>query len=261
MASDRGLIAAGQYVLVFSSMAVSISRMFRALFSLRALGRAWRWGWRLALLLLVLDVAYLAAIWPQWQRYASGPLHKSSFMLAYQAEQQQRDDWPRLRWNPVPIEQIAPAIRRAVVVAEDARFYEHDGIDLKAFTEAMEHNLERGRVVYGASTISQQTVKNLFLTPSRNPLRKWHELWLTLGMEHNLSKRRILEQYLNLAEFGRGIYGVDAAAWHYYGIPASRLRTWQAIELAATLPSPVRNNPATRTRAFQARVKRIWRYY
>ena len=242
-------------------MAVSISSIFRALFSLRALGCAWRWGWRLALLLLVLDVAYLTAIWPHWERYASGPLHKSSFMLAYQAERQRHDGWPRLRWNPVPFERIPPAMRRAVVVAEDARFYEHDGIDIEAFTDAMEHNLERGRMVYGASTISQQTVKNLFLTPSRNPLRKWHELWLTFGMEHNLSKRRILEQYLNIAEFGRGIYGVDAAARHYYGIPASRLRPWQAIELAATLPSPVYNNPATQTRAFRGRVNRIRRYF
>lgn len=257
MGGDLG----GLTVLVFGPMGFSISRFFRALFSLGALKRAWRWGWRLLLVLLVADIVYLAAIWPQWDRYASGPLQESSFMLAYEAEQRRRSDWPRMRWNPVPISQVSRAMRRAVVVAEDSRFYEHGGIDLEAFREAMETNLERGRLVYGASTISQQTVKNLFLTPSRNPLRKWHELWLTLGMERNLGKRRILEHYLNVAEFGRGIYGVDAAAWHYYGIPASRLYYWQAIELAATLPSPVYNNPTTQTRAFRSRVNRIRRHF
>jgi monofunctional biosynthetic peptidoglycan transglycosylase len=125
----------------------------------------------------------------------------------------------------------------------------------------MEHNLSQQRMVYGASTISQQTVKNMFLSPSRNPLRKWHELWLTLGMERSLSKRRILEHYLNVAEFGRGIYGVDAAARYYWGIPARRLTSRQAIELAATLPSPVRNNPHTATPSFRKRVRKIRRYF
>ena len=150
---------------------------------------------------------------------------------------------------------------RAVVAAEDSRFWQHGGIDWQALREAMQHNYEQRRLVYGASTISQQTVKNLFLTASRDPLRKWHEAWLTLGMEQNLSKRRILEHYLNIAEFGRGVYGVDAAARFYYGIPASRLQGWQAIELAASLPSPVANNPQTRTRAFLRRVNRIRRYF
>ncbi len=150
---------------------------------------------------------------------------------------------------------------RAVIAAEDSRFYEHDGVDFDALKDAMEYNLSEQRMAYGASTISQQTVKNVFLSPSRNPLRKWHELLLTLGMERNLTKKRILEHYLNLAEFGKGIYGVDAAARYYWGIPASRLSSRQAIELAATLPSPVKNNPRTRTKSFQNRVKRIRRYF
>jgi monofunctional biosynthetic peptidoglycan transglycosylase len=92
-------------------------------------------------------------------------------------------------------------------------------------------------------------------------LRKWHELVLTIGMERNLSKKRILEHYLNVAEFGRGIYGVGAAARYYWGIPAYRLTSHQAIELAATLPSPVENNPKSRTRSFNNRVKKIRRYF
>jgi monofunctional biosynthetic peptidoglycan transglycosylase len=156
---------------------------------------------------------------------------------------------------------IPKSMVRAVIVAEDSRFYEHEGVDFEALKDAMEFNLSEQRMVYGASTISQQTVKNVFLSSSRNPLRKWHELLLTLGMERNLSKRRILEHYLNLAEFGRGIYGVDAAARYYWGIPAARLSSRQAMELAATLPSPVKNNPRTRTKSFRNRVKRIRRYF
>ena len=159
------------------------------------------------------------------------------------------------------IKSIPQAMIRAVIAAEDSRFYEHDGVDLEALKDAMEYNLSEKRMVYGASTISQQTVKNIFLTPSRNPLRKWHELWLTIGMERNLSKKRILEHYLNVAEFGRGIYGVDAAARYYWGIPVNRLNSRQAIELAATLPSPVKNNPRTATKSFRKRVKKIRRYF
>ena len=242
-------------------MAFRLLRKLGSLFSLGALGRYWRWGWRLLLIALLIDIGYLYGIWPDWEVYREGPLQQSKFMQAYEDEQRRRDEWPRLRWNPTPLAQIPYAMRRAVVVAEDSRFWEHNGIDWQAFKEAMQHNLEQKRLVYGASTISQQTVKNLFLTPSRNPLRKWHEAWLTLGMEKELPKRRILEHYLNIAEFGRGIYGVDAAARFYYGIPVSRLQGWQAIELAATLPSPVANNPQTRTRAFQRRVSKIRRYF
>ncbi len=150
---------------------------------------------------------------------------------------------------------------RALIVAEDANFYWHDGIDLEAFWAAMEHNLEKGRFIYGGSTISQQAVKNIFLSPSRNPLRKWHELVLTIAMEKNLSKKRILALYLNVVEFGRGIYGVEAAAKHYWGISAAHLSRNQAIQLAASLPAPGSHNPDTRTSFFKRRVRKINRYF
>jgi monofunctional biosynthetic peptidoglycan transglycosylase len=121
----------------------------------------------------------------------------------------------------------------------------------------MDYNLREGRFVFGASTISQQTVKNLFLTPSRNPLRKWHELILTWGMERSLGKRRILEIYLNVVELGRGIYGVQAASQAYWGISPDQLSPAQAAELVASLPSPVKNNPATHTRYFERRSKKL----
>ena len=220
-----------------------------------------RWTWRLLPVLILMDLGYLIGIWPDWELYSQGPVQRSSFIRSYEFEQHSHDDWPLLRWNPVPISKIPNSVIRAVIVAEDARFFEHEGVDVEALKDAMEYNLSKKKMVYGASTISQQTVKNIFLSPSRNPLRKWHELLLTIGMERNLSKERILEHYLNVAEFGRGIYGVDAAARYYWGIPASRLTSSQAIELAATLPSPANNNPKTRTKSFQNRVKKIKRYF
>ena len=241
-------------------MASRYSSRFGSKSRFSLLKRTLRWGLLLLLVLMLMDVGYLVGIWPQWDLYREGPIQRSSFIRDYESERQRNPDWPKLRWNPVSIQSIPKAMLRAVIAAEDSRFYEHDGVDLEAFKEAMEHNLSKQRMVYGASTISQQTVKNMFLSPSRNPLRKWHELWLTIGMELNLSKRRILEHYLNVAEFGRGIYGVDAAARYYWGIPANRLTRRQAIELAATLPSPVKNNPRTATRSFRNRVRKIGRY-
>jgi monofunctional biosynthetic peptidoglycan transglycosylase len=230
-------------------------------FRFLSLRRALRWGLLLLLVLVAIDVGYLIGIWPQWESYRKGPIQQSSFIRDYESARRHKPDWPKLRWNPVSIETIPQAMIRAVIAAEDSRFYEHDGVDLEALKEAMEYNLSEKRMKYGASTISQQTVKNIFLTPSRNPLRKWHELWLTIGMERNLSKKRILEHYLNVAEFGRGIYGVDAAARYYWGIPAYRLSNRQAIELAATLPSPVKNNPRSATKSFKKRVRKIRRYF
>ena len=144
-----------------------------------------------------------------------------------------------------------------MIVAEDSRFYQHNGFDLIAFREAMDYNLTQRRAVIGGSTISQQTVKNMFLNPSRNPIRKWHELLMTLFMERKLSKGRILAIYLNIAEFGRGIYGVEAASQHYWGISAFQISEDQAVELAATLPSPKKHNPKTQTKIFSRRVKKI----
>ena len=220
-----------------------------------------RWGLRLLLLLVLLDGAYLAWIWPDWPSYQKGPIQRSSFISEYEADQRRNPDWPELGWNPVPLQQIPQNMVRAVIIAEDSRYYSHGGIDWEALRDAMDYNLERGRLVYGGSTISQQTAKNLFLSASRNPLRKWHELVLTLAMEHQLSKRRIMEHYLNVAQFGRGLFGVDAAARHYWGIPASRLSRRQAIELAASLPSPVTTNPAARNKVFLRRVDKISRHF
>ena len=220
------------------------------------LRRSLRWVLRIVLILLIADFLYLASIWPDWNKLAHGNIPKSSFMQLYEEQQVERN-WPKLRWQPVSQAKIPRHMLRAVLVAEDSRFYEHSGFDVIAIREALDYNLERGEMLVGASTISQQTVKNLYLTPSRNPLRKWHEMVLTWGLEHNLRKSRILELYLNVTEFGRGIYGVQAAAQAYYVVDAAALSLVQAAELAASLPSPVKNNPETRTERFARRTQRI----
>jgi monofunctional biosynthetic peptidoglycan transglycosylase len=227
----------------------------------RVFTRIVRWGLRILPVLVMMDLGYMIGIWPAWDLYSEGPVPRSSFIRDYEIERHRHLGWPPLHWRSVGIDKIPNNMVRALIVAEDARFYSHGGVDIDALKTAMEYNLSEKRLVLGASTISQQTVKNLFLNPSRNPLRKWHELVLTIGMERALSKKRILEIYLNVAEFGRGVYGVDAAARFYWGKRASQLSARQCIELAATLPSPVNHNPATRTRTFQNRVKKIRRYF
>lgn len=238
-----------------------LTRRISRAFHLPGISRFFRFGIRLLPILIFMDIGYLVGAWPNWSLYSEGPIQRSSFIRSYVFEQYHHDDWPKLRWQPVSIEKIPRNMVRAVIVAEDSRFYEHSGVDTDALKAAMEYNLSEKRFVFGGSTISQQMVKNVFLSSSRNPLRKWHELVFTIGMERNLSKRRILELYLNVAEFGRGIYGVEAAARHYWGIPASKLSNKQAIMLAATLPAPVNHNPSTRTGFFKKRVKKIQRYF
>lgn len=222
------------------------------------------WLWRVVLfgfLLIALDAFYLAVRLPDWEAYAQGPIKKSSFIERYEAERAGHKDWPALSWKPVPLSSVPKHLIRAVVVAEDSRFFSHSGIDTDAIQDALEYGFAKKRFVYGASTLSQQTVKNLFFSPSRNPLRKVHELVFTYSMEQYLKKRRILEIYLNIAEFGRGIYGVEAAARHYFRKPVSAVSEDQAIELAATLPGPVKHNPASRSRFFLRHKRTIARHY
>jgi monofunctional glycosyltransferase len=163
----------------------------------------------------------------------------------------------RLRHSWVPYERISAHLKRAVVAAEDARFLDHEGFDWEAITKAMQKNEERGRVVAGASTITQQLAKNLFLSGSRSWLRKAQEAAITWMMERTLSKRRILEIYLNVAEWGEGIFGAEAAARYHFGIPAAALTPEQAAWLAAILPSPKRYERGRETPYLAGRIATI----
>ncbi len=157
------------------------------------------------------------------------------------------DPMARLQHRWVPYEQISPHLKSAVVAGEDQRFLDHAGFDVGAIQEAYERNGRRGRIRHGGSTISQQLAKNLFLSPQRNYLRKAQEAVITVMLEQVLGKRRILELYLNVIEWGDGIYGAEAAAQHYYGEAAADLNPQEAARLAAMIPSPrlYTNNPST----------------
>ena len=217
------------------------------------------------LALAAADIVYLAWLWPDWRALARGPAPRSRFIESYEeslAEERESGErtLPALRFTPVPLARSPRVVQRAVIVAEDARFYEHGGVDFEAVQDAVDYNLEQGRIAVGGSTITQQTAKNLFLWPARSPLRKWHEVVLTYAMERHLSKTRILELYLNVAQFARGVYGVEAAAQSFWGIPVSQVSRRQAAELAASLPSPDQNNPDTHSPQFERRVRKILRF-
>jgi monofunctional biosynthetic peptidoglycan transglycosylase len=148
----------------------------------------------------------------------------------------------RQRW--VPYGRISPFLKRAVVVTEDAAFFDHDGIDLDEIRASLERNWEEGRFVRGASTITQQLAKNLYLSPSRNPVRKLRELFITRRLEASLTKRRILEIYLNVIEWGDGIFGCEAASRAYFGKSAADLTREEAALLAGAIINPRELSPA-----------------
>lgn len=138
----------------------------------------------------------------------------------------------------VPYAKISTHLKRAVLVAEDDKFIDHDGFDWQGIQKALEKNEKRGKVVAGGSTISQQLAKNLFLSGERSMLRKGQEAIITVMLERVLDKERILEIYLNVIEWGDGIFGAEAAARHYYGVTAGQLSAMQAAKLAAMVPRP-----------------------
>jgi monofunctional glycosyltransferase len=144
----------------------------------------------------------------------------------------------KLQYKWVPYARISSDLKRAVIAAEDAKFLEHEGFDWEGIREAYEKNRRRGKIVAGGSTISQQLAKNLFLSSERSALRKFEEAVITVVLEIMLSKRRIFEIYLNVIEWGDGVFGAEAAAQHYFGIPAARLNAEQAARLAAMVPRP-----------------------
>ena len=152
---------------------------------------------------------------------------------------------------------ISKNLQRAVLVAEDSRFFEHEGLDMEELRKSIEINIERGAAIRGASTITQQLAKNLYLSPSKNPVRKLRELIITRRMEAALPKARILEIYLNVIEWGDGIWGAEAASRNYFGISASALSREQAALLAGAIINPRVLNPARPTRRLLARQRII----
>jgi len=189
-----------------------------------------------------------------WSKY---PPASTAFMDRSLHALQEKDPKARLRHQWAPYERISVNLKRAVVAAEDARFLDHEGFDWEMIQKAMAKNEKRGRVVAGASTISQQLAKNLFLSGERSWLRKGQEAIITWMLEDALSKQRILELYLNVAEWGEGVFGAEAAARYHFGVPASALTPEQAAWLAVILPSPRRYQRGRLTPYLAGRVDTI----
>ncbi|HUX25490.1 MAG TPA: monofunctional biosynthetic peptidoglycan transglycosylase [Burkholderiales bacterium] len=163
----------------------------------------------------------------------------TSFMRASLERLREKNPHAILKQRWTSYGRISNALKRAVIVAEDAKFSEHDGFDWEGIQKAMEKNQRRGRVVAGGSTITQQLAKNLFLSGERTLWRKGEEAVITSMLEMLMTKERILEIYLNVAEWGDGVFGAEAAARHYYNVSAASLNAEQAARLAAMLPRPL----------------------
>jgi len=161
----------------------------------------------------------------------------------------------RKQYEFVPLGRISTELQHAVIAAEDGRFYQHHGIDWKEVQKVVDKDMEEGRLGRGGSTITQQLVKNLFFTTNRSVLRKAVEFTLAPAAELILSKRRILELYLNMIEWGPGVYGAEAAAHVWYGIPAARVNREQAARMAALIPAPLRRKPE-RMNSYSAEIER-----
>jgi monofunctional biosynthetic peptidoglycan transglycosylase len=215
-----------------------------------------RVGWLLAALvagvLLVQAWFYSHILW--WAQEAPA---ETAFMERRLEQLRAKNPKATLRHQWVPYARMSEELKRAVIAAEDAKFIDHEGFDWEAIQKAMEKNERKGKLVSGASTISQQLAKNLFLSGERSWLRKAEEAMITAMLEQAMSKRRILELYLNFVEWGEGVFGAEAAARHHFGVPAQALDAEQAAWLAAILPSPRRYQRGQRTPYLEERIATI----
>jgi monofunctional biosynthetic peptidoglycan transglycosylase len=162
----------------------------------------------------------------------------SAFMEDRLEVLQEKNPHAELKHRWVAYKNISPNLKRALIAAEDAKFVDHEGFDWEGIEKAYEKNLKKGKVVAGGSTISQQLAKNLFLSTKRTPWRKLEEAMITVMLESVMSKHRIFEIYLNVIEWGNGIFGAEAAAKHYFGTSAKNLSAAQSAKLAAMVPNP-----------------------
>lgn len=174
--------------------------------------------------------------WVLWWNWVNPDMTR--FMEIRLAELRAKDPKTQLKKQWVDYARISPNLKRAIIAAEDARFVDHEGFDWEGIQKALEKNQRRGKVVAGGSTISQQLAKNLFLSPDKTPWRKAEEALITLMIEAVWDKRRIFEVYLNVIEWGNGVFGAEAAARHYYGLSAAQLGSDQAARLAGMVPNP-----------------------
>jgi len=215
--------------------------------------------WRLLLITLTLGVLYQGWLFANVCWWIDHNPSRSAFMSARLADMRDDDPEAELHHRWVPYERISRNLKRAVMASEDAKFLQHDGFDWEGMQDAWEKNLQKGRIVAGGSTISQQLAKNLFLSGKRTPWRKGEEAIITFMLEQMMSKRRIFEIYLNVIEWGDGVFGAEAAARHYFRKPASALTASEAARLAAMVPNPRFYDKHRSTRYLERRTRIITR--
>ncbi|NGZ86688.1 monofunctional biosynthetic peptidoglycan transglycosylase [Duganella aceris] len=205
---------------------------------MKASAGKWRWvKWLFIvpiLLFLVVQLYFFLQIW--W--WVGHNPSMTSFMREQQSALREKNPKADIQQVWVPYNRISNNLKRAIIASEDANFSEHEGVDWEALQKAYEKNTKKKKVVSGGSTITQQLAKNLFLSGSRSYVRKGQELIITYMLETLMDKERIFEIYLNVVEFGKGTFGAEAAARHYYGVSAANLGAAQAAKLAVMLPNP-----------------------
>jgi monofunctional biosynthetic peptidoglycan transglycosylase len=209
--------------------------------------------------LFFIYIGYIYLTLPDVRPLATVNPKTTAFMQLRIEEAQAQGRKFQIRQQWVPYDNLANTLRRAVLVAEDSAFFDHEGVDLKELRASLEANWEEGNFSRGASTITQQLAKNLYLSPSKNPIRKLKELMITRRLEAALSKRRILEIYLNVIEWGDGIFGAEAASRAYFGKPASALGPDEAALLAGAIINPREHSPAHPTKRLLRRQQIIVR--
>ena len=212
-------------------------------------------------LCIVLPAAALGLLWlltlPDVSTLRTTNPATTALMESRETEAEARGARLGRHWVWVPLSRVSPHLRRAVVAAEDASFFTHEGFDWEGMKDAALYDLEQGALKRGGSTITQQLAKNLYLSSERSIFRKAQEALITRLLEHHLSKDRILELYLNVAEWGTGVYGAEAAARHHFRKSANELTEEDAAWLAAILPSPRRYDPLRKTTSLVRRYERV----
>ena len=202
---------------------------------MKRLGRWLKWGLLGLCTLFLLWQLWLLGWVMFWKHVDPGT---TRFMEIRLSELREKKPDAQLKKEWVPYERISIHLKRAIIASEDAKFVDHEGFDWDGIQKALEKNQKKGRFVAGGSTISQQLAKNLFLTPNKSYFRKAEEAIITLMLENLWSKRRIFEVYLNVIEWGNGVFGAEAAARHYYASSAGQLGPEQAAKLAGMVPNP-----------------------
>jgi len=208
-------------------------------------------------LLLLTWLAWTWITWPDVSALETKNPETTAFIDRYRETRREAGESGAVAWSPVPYDRISPNLARAVISSEDTEFFFHNGFSSHELGEAIRKAIREREKPRGASTMSQQLVKNLWLSPSRSLTRKLREAMLTRQLETSLSKQRILDLYLNVVEFGPGIYGAEAAAQHYFGKPAAQLTLREGAMLAAGLPRPRSWNPSSSSENYARRVDQI----